>query len=110
MWAYCRSVDNYGQQAWTIKGIDRPFELRGESRLIPISIRNDETEATAQCPREVITIYAPMIYTALYIMFWIRAYPVRGQVGCGCMGPGIREFFGPCEMVSSREASAIWGP
>jgi hypothetical protein len=30
-----------------------------------------------------LTIYAPMIYTALYIMFWIRAYPLRGEVGGG---------------------------
>jgi hypothetical protein len=26
------------------------------------------------------TTYAPMIYTALCIMFWMRAYPLRGQV------------------------------
>jgi hypothetical protein len=32
------------------------------------------------------TTYAPMIYTALCIMFWIRAYPLHpllGQVGGG---------------------------
>ncbi len=29
------------------------------------------------------TTYAPMIYTALCIMFWMRAYPLRGQVGGG---------------------------
>jgi hypothetical protein len=27
--------------------------------------------------------YAPMIYTALCIMFWMRAYPLRGEVGGG---------------------------
>jgi hypothetical protein len=27
-----------------------------------------------------LTIYAPMIYTAPCIMFWMRAYPLRGQV------------------------------
>jgi hypothetical protein len=27
------------------------------------------------------TTYAPMIYTALCIMFWMRAYPLLGQVG-----------------------------
>ncbi len=32
---------------------------------------------------EKITIYAPMIYTAPFIMFWMRAYPLRGQVGGG---------------------------
>ncbi len=29
------------------------------------------------------TTYAPMIYTALCIMFWMRAYPLLGQVGGG---------------------------
>ncbi len=47
------------------------------------------------------TIYAPMIYTAPWIMFWMRAYPLRGEVGGG-LGPGIPEFFGPCEMGTSR--------
>jgi hypothetical protein len=34
----------------------------------------------------LIAIYAPMIYTAPCIMFWIRAYtayPLQGQVGGG---------------------------
>ncbi len=44
------------------------------------------------------SIYAPMIYTALCIMFWMRAYSLRRQVG----GGWALEFFGPCEMVSSR--------
>jgi hypothetical protein len=26
------------------------------------------------------------------------------------MGPGNQDFFGPCEMASSRQASVIWGP
>jgi hypothetical protein len=25
------------------------------------------------------------------------------------LGPGNQDFFGPCEMASSRKASAIWG-
>jgi hypothetical protein len=25
------------------------------------------------------------------------------------LGPGIPEFFGPCEMGTSRQASSIWG-
>ena len=29
------------------------------------------------------TTYAPMIYTALCIMFWMRAYPLLGEVGGG---------------------------
>jgi hypothetical protein len=32
------------------------------------------------------TTYAPMIYTALCIIFWMRAYPLLGQVGGG-LGP-----------------------
>ncbi len=35
-----------------------------------------------------------MIYTALCIMFCMRAYPLLGEVGGG-LGPGIPEFFGP---------------
>jgi hypothetical protein len=30
-----------------------------------------------------ITIYAPMIYTFPCIMFWMRAFPLRGEVGRG---------------------------
>ena len=40
------------------------------------------------------TTYAPMIYTALCIMFWMRAYTFRGEGRRG-MGPGIPEFLGP---------------
>ena len=29
------------------------------------------------------TTYAPMIYKALCIMFWMRAYPLLGEVGGG---------------------------
>ncbi len=32
---------------------------------------------------EKLTIYAPMIYTAQCIMFWMRAYPLQGEVGGG---------------------------
>ncbi len=31
----------------------------------------------------IITIYAPMIYTAPCIMFWMRSYALQGQVGWG---------------------------
>ncbi len=33
--------------------------------------------------RQVLTIYAPVIYTALCIMFWMGAYTLRGEVGGG---------------------------
>jgi hypothetical protein len=31
----------------------------------------------------ILTIYAPMIYTAPCIMFWMCAYPFRGELGGG---------------------------
>ncbi len=40
-------------------------------------------------------------------MFWMRAYPLRGEVGGG-WALEFLSFFGPCEMASSRKASAIW--
>ena len=41
-----------------------------------------------------ITICAPMIYTAPCIMFWMRAYPLRGQVGGG-WALEFSSFLGP---------------
>ncbi len=40
------------------------------------------------------TTYAPMIYTALCVMFWMRAYPLHGQVGGG-WAMEISSFFSP---------------
>jgi hypothetical protein len=37
----------------------------------------------------------------------IRATSITRTNGRG-LGPGNRDFFGPCEMASSRQASAIW--
>ncbi len=55
-----------------------------------------------------------MIYTAPYVMLLMRADKLQGQVGGGWaleietfLGPENRDFFGPCEMASSRQASAI---
>ncbi len=42
-------------------------------------------------------------------MFLMRADALRGQVGGG-WALEIERFFGPCEMASSRKASAILGP
>ncbi len=42
-----------------------------------------------------------MIYTAPCLMFWMRAYPLRGQVGGG-WALEFESFFGPCEMASSE--------
>jgi hypothetical protein len=41
----------------------------------------------------MLTIYAPMIYTAPCIMFWMLAYPLRGQVGGG-WGLEFKSFLG----------------
>jgi hypothetical protein len=41
-----------------------------------------------------ITIYAPMIYTAPCIMFWMRAHPFRGEVGGG-WALEFSSFLGP---------------
>ncbi len=48
-----------------------------------------------------IAIYATMIYTAPCIVFWMRAYLLRGQVGGG-WAMESRVCCGPCEMASSR--------
>ncbi len=42
----------------------------------------------------MLTIYAPMIYTALCIMFWMRAYPLQGEVGGG-WALELSSFLGP---------------
>jgi hypothetical protein len=41
-----------------------------------------------------ITINAPFIYTAPCIMFWMRVYPLRGQVGGG-WALEFESFLGP---------------
>jgi hypothetical protein len=45
------------------------------------------------------TTYAPMIYTALCVMFWMRAYPLQvGQVGRG-WALDIESFLGPVKFA-----------
>jgi hypothetical protein len=56
-----------------------------------------------------LAFYGPMIYTAPYVMLLMRANPLRGQIGVGWAG-GNRDFFGPSEMASSRQANGIRGP
>ncbi len=57
----------------------------------------------------VLTIYAPMIYTAPCVMFLMRAAD-QGQEGWGLV-PGNQENFGPCKMASSRHAGEChFGP
>jgi hypothetical protein len=42
-------------------------------------------------------------------MFLMRADPLRGQVGRG-LGPGNREFFGPCEMATLSMSYTEFAP
>jgi hypothetical protein len=57
----------------------------------------------------VITIYAPLIYTAPYIMFCIHAaYPLRGQVGGG-WALEIEEYTAPCIMFWMHAAYPLRG-
>jgi hypothetical protein len=50
--------------------------------------------AAVCCLGFIITIYAPMIYTAPCIMFWMHAYPSIWQVGGG-WALEIESFLGP---------------
>ncbi len=51
-------------------------------------------EISAAIEWNVLTIYAPMIYTAQRIMFWMRAYPLQGEVGGG-WALEFESFLGP---------------
>ncbi len=53
----------------------------------------------------VLAIYGPLIYMALYIMFLILTDPLRGQLGVGRTF-GNRDYLGP-EMATT-EAITIW--
>jgi hypothetical protein len=44
----------------------------------------------------ILTIYAPMIYMAPCIMFWMRADPLRGKVGRG-WALEFESFLGPAK-------------
>jgi hypothetical protein len=54
--------------------------------------------------RFAIAIYGPMIYGSVCNGFDAGKSITRAS-GRG-LGPGNRDFFGPCEMASSRKASA----
>ncbi len=58
---------------------------------------------------DLTAICGPVIYTAPYVMLLMRATSITRASGRG-LGPGNRDFFGPCEMSSSRQASAVWSP
>jgi hypothetical protein len=46
--------------------------------------------------RWVTTFYAPVIYTAPCILFWMRAYPLRGEMGGG-WALEFSSFLGPVQ-------------
>jgi hypothetical protein len=48
-------------------------------------------------------LYSP-VHNVLEACIYITWGSWRG------LGPGIPEFFGPCEMGTSQSASSIWGP
>jgi hypothetical protein len=54
----------------------------------------------APCPDVLITIYATMIYTAPVRNVLDACLFIMWGSGRG-LGPGIPEFFGPCEMGTS---------
>ncbi len=56
---------------------------------------------SVDCNIQISTIYAPMTYTAPCVMLLMRAASITWASGRG-LGPGYREFFGPCEMASAR--------
>jgi len=51
-----------------------------------------------------LAIYAPMIYTAPCIKFWMRAYPLREQVGAEQYK--VKEI--PTEKLNAMEVSMNW--
>ncbi len=76
------------------------FSARHRREVFPPEQTSDEEmEKGLSEWRWIITIYAPVIYTRPCIMFWRGGYTLRCWK---VLGPGIPEFFGPCEMASSR--------
>jgi hypothetical protein len=57
----------------------------------------------------VLTIFVPMIHTALCIMFWMRAYPLRGEVGGG-WAMEFESFFGPVKWHQADRQVPFGGP
>ena len=48
--------------------------------------------------KKIITIYAPMIYTAPCVRFWIWADRLRGEVGGEGLALEIESFVGPVKL------------
>jgi hypothetical protein len=47
----------------------------------------------------ILTIYAPMIYTAPCVRFLMRGDTLRGEVGGGGVALETSSFVGPCEIA-----------
>jgi hypothetical protein len=58
------------------------------------SQKSSAVRGASRHSKPMLTIYAPMIYTAPCIMFWMHAYPLLGQVGGG-WALDIESFLGP---------------
>ncbi len=58
----------------------------------------------------IIAIYAPMIYTAPCIMFWMRAYPLLGQVEGGFLGPKWHSPIGSMSFHRAQKTLDFQGP
>jgi hypothetical protein len=71
------------------------------SRCKPVLPGNASYTISPLSPTEFIAVYAPMIYTAPCVMPLMRAAFSTWASGRG-LGSGNQEFFGSCEMASSR--------
>ncbi len=60
----------------------------------------------SQSKEKIITSYAPVIYTAPCIMFWMGAYALRGEVGGG-WALEFPSFLGPVKWDDL--AGCVWG-
>jgi hypothetical protein len=79
-WLWCCSLKGYQEQF--PEGQARPSGDFYVAALKVISSHQALFFITVR-PSCRITIYAPMIYTAPCIMFWMHAYPLREEVGGG---------------------------
>jgi hypothetical protein len=70
-----------------------------------VDLQDGNTEEKNKGYVVFIAVYAPLIYTAPYVMCLMRADPLRGQAE-RCWALEIKTFLGP--EIATSEASAIW--
>jgi hypothetical protein len=85
----------------------RKERLRDRKGIYPmlLCIADSKTVSEPVAMTEIIAIYAPMIYTAPCVMFWMLEDPLRfftRASGRG-FGPGNRDFFEPWKIISYSE-------